>query len=89
MPRHLGRLYHRLLLAFEPCDTRSMPKRVSLNVSLTAELVAFVAQKVSSGRYGSASEVVRMGLRLLEEKEPLSPAPPKTDDQAKAASHER
>ena len=52
-----------------------MPKRVALNVSLTAELAAFVAEKVASGRYGSASEVVRMGLRLLERQEPQSPTP--------------
>ncbi len=50
-----------------------MPKRVSLSVSLTTELAAFVAEKVGSGRYGSASEVVRMGLRLLEEKDQVSP----------------
>ena len=50
-----------------------MSKRVSLSVSLTAELAALVAEKVGSGRYGSASEVVRPGLRLLEERERASP----------------
>ena len=40
-----------------------------MNVSLTPELEAFVHQKVESGRYSSASEVVRESLRLLEEKE--------------------
>ncbi|MGI4800029.1 MAG: type II toxin-antitoxin system ParD family antitoxin [Janthinobacterium lividum] len=50
-----------------------MSKRVALSVSLTAELAAFVAAKVGSGRYGSASEVVRMGLRLLEEKDRIPP----------------
>ena len=49
-----------------------MSKRVSLSVSLTIELADFVAEKVSSGRYGSASEVVRTSLRLLEEKENAS-----------------
>ena len=38
-----------------------------MNVSLTPELDKFVAQKVDSGRYTSASEVVREALRLLEE----------------------
>ena len=38
-----------------------------MNVSLTPELEQFVSTKVSSGRYNSASEVVREALRLLEE----------------------
>jgi antitoxin ParD1/3/4 len=38
-----------------------------MNVSLTPELESFVAIKVDSGRYTSASEVVREALRLLEE----------------------
>jgi antitoxin ParD1/3/4 len=38
-----------------------------MNVSLTDELEKFVSAKVESGRYNSASEVVREALRLLEE----------------------
>lgn len=38
-----------------------------MNVSLTPELEKFVGNKVESGRYNSASEVVREALRLLEE----------------------
>jgi len=38
-----------------------------MNVSLTPELKKFVSAKVESGRYNSASEVVREALRLLEE----------------------
>jgi len=38
-----------------------------MNVSLTPELDKFVSGKVESGRYASASEVVREALRLLEE----------------------
>ncbi len=40
-----------------------------MNVSLTPELEAFVELAVKSGRYASASEAVREGLRLLEERE--------------------
>ncbi len=40
-----------------------------MNVSLTPELEKFVADKVESGRYTSASEVVREALRLLEQHE--------------------
>jgi len=36
-----------------------------MNVSLTPELESLINQKVKSGRYNSASEVVREGLRLL------------------------
>ena len=39
------------------------------NVSLTEHLERFVRERVASGRYNSASEVVRMGLRLLEQHE--------------------
>lgn len=39
---------------------------MSLNVSLTPELEAYIASKVESGNYVSASEVVREGLRLLQ-----------------------
>lgn len=42
-----------------------------MNVSLTPELEQLVRQKVDSGRYLSASEVVREGLRLLEDRELL------------------
>lgn len=38
-----------------------------MTVSLTPELEEFVSAKVGSGRYNSASEVVREALRLLEE----------------------
>ncbi len=37
-----------------------------MNVSLTPEFEAFVGEKVKSGTYTSASEVVRAGLRLLQ-----------------------
>jgi antitoxin ParD1/3/4 len=40
-----------------------------MNVSLTPELERWVTQKVEDGRYESASEVVREGLRLLQARE--------------------
>ena len=40
-----------------------------MNVSLTDKLEEFVNQLVKQGRYRSASEVVREGLRLLEIRE--------------------
>ena len=45
-----------------------------MNVSLTPELETFVTAKVQSGRYTSASEVIREALRLLEEHERLRAA---------------
>ena len=42
-----------------------------MNVSLTPELEALVRHKVESGRYLSASEVMREALRLLEERDKL------------------
>lgn len=40
-----------------------------MNISLTPQLEALVKSKVDSGLYGSASEVVRDALRLLEERD--------------------
>ena len=45
-----------------------------MNVSLTPALEKFVAQKVQSGLYQTASEVIREGLRLLEERDALHQA---------------
>jgi antitoxin ParD1/3/4 len=43
-----------------------MASRTTLNVSLTPELSDLIESRVRSGKYQSASEVVREGLRLLE-----------------------
>lgn len=40
-----------------------------MDVSITPEIEAMVNQKVDSGMYGSAGEVVREGLRLLQERD--------------------
>jgi antitoxin ParD1/3/4 len=42
-----------------------------MNVSLTPELENFVNEKVKSGLYNSASEVLRESLRLLKERDML------------------
>jgi antitoxin ParD1/3/4 len=42
-----------------------------MNVSLTTELEQLVNEKVASGMYHSASEVIREGLRLLKERDEL------------------
>lgn len=42
---------------------------MTVNVGLTPHLERFVFEKVASGRYGSASEVVREGLMLLQRRE--------------------
>ena len=42
-----------------------------MNVSLSQQMESWIHEKVSSGMYQSASEVVREGLRLLLEREAL------------------
>ena len=47
----------------------AVPGESGMNVSVGERWQRFVDEAVSSGRYGSASEVVREGLRLVEERE--------------------
>jgi antitoxin ParD1/3/4 len=44
-------------------------RRSAMNVSIGQRWEGFVEKVVQEGRYGSASEVVREGLRLVEERE--------------------
>lgn len=55
-----------------------------MNVSVGERWQRFVEQAVNSGRYGSASEVVREGLRLVEEREARLAALRDTIDRAVA-----
>lgn len=46
-----------------------MAQRDTMNISVSAEQKAFVKAQVQTGRYRNDSEVVREGLRLLEERD--------------------
>ncbi len=46
-----------------------MPSKSTITASLTPELTTFIAAKVKTGHYRSASEVVRAALRLLVEQD--------------------
>ena len=55
-----------------------------MNVSLTDKLEEFVNELVENGRYRSASEVVREGLRLLEIREAQLQTKPETKKKPKS-----
>lgn len=46
-----------------------MASRTTMNISVTPEIEKFVHALVASGRFGSASEVFREALRMLEDAE--------------------
>jgi antitoxin ParD1/3/4 len=50
---------------------RLSERSFDMNVSLTPELEKIVALKVESGMYNSASEVVREGIRLLQQRDEM------------------
>jgi len=47
----------------------TMGKSSQLTITLTQELEAFIRERVASGRFDTASDVVREGLELLEMRE--------------------
>ena len=40
-----------------------------MNINLTPQLEQYIQQKVASGRYNNASEIIREALRLMEERD--------------------
>ena len=46
-----------------------MPKPSQLTITVTQELEAFIRERVASGRFDTASDVIREGLKLLEVRE--------------------
>ncbi|MBC7921726.1 MAG: type II toxin-antitoxin system ParD family antitoxin [Ferruginibacter sp.] len=42
-----------------------------MNVHLTKHFESFIREKIGSGKYTNASEVIRAGLRALEEQEKM------------------
>lgn len=61
-----------------------------MNVSVGTRWEAYIEELIQAGRYGSASEVVREGLRLVEEREQKLAALRATlgDAIARGGSHE-
>ncbi len=53
----------------EPGDDGVMSDRQTINVSVPPALEQFIRAQVDAGRFRTASEVVREGLRLLQEAE--------------------
>jgi len=47
---------------------------MTMNINLTPQLEDLVRQKVASGHYSSASEVVREALRLMEREDQIQAA---------------
>nr|WP_244973328.1 type II toxin-antitoxin system ParD family antitoxin [Paraburkholderia rhynchosiae] len=66
-----------------------MPSKHAFSVSLTEHLASFVRAEIAEGRYGTVSEVVRAGLRLLEEEIARRATPARLVDAAPTARVKR
>jgi len=55
-------------------------KNGAMNVSLTPELEKIVAERIASGRYASADDVIAEALRLLYERDQLQNRPRSAKD---------
>ncbi|WP_376967702.1 type II toxin-antitoxin system ParD family antitoxin (plasmid) [Azospirillum sp. A26] len=62
-----------------------MARRISQSISLTRELDCFIRAEVASGRYQTASEVIRDALRRLQEQE----GPHRGDPSIQGEGHDR
>ena len=65
-----------------------LPSGLAMKISLSLDLERLIAEKVSSGRYRSADEVVREGLALLQERENDTPRPSSNGKPNPAAAFE-
>jgi antitoxin ParD1/3/4 len=54
--------------------TQAMKQQLTTNVSLTPELRRYVEEKLKAGLYASVSEVIREGLRIMQERDRLNAA---------------
>jgi putative addiction module CopG family antidote len=59
-----------------------------MKISLSPDIERLIAEKISSGRYHSADEVVREGLELLQERENETRRPPSNGGANLAAAFE-
>jgi antitoxin ParD1/3/4 len=61
-------------MLFVPVVLQRSTAGLAMNVSLTEELEGYIRAKIATGMYHSASEVIREGLRLLQERDALQQA---------------